>query len=45
MGTLIDTSSALSVGLPLVVILTGAVLGNLLEGCSERTLLGSNVPF
>ena len=32
MGTLIDTSSALSVGLPLVVILTGAVLGKLAGG-------------
>ena len=32
MGTLIDASSALSVGLPLVVILTGAVLGKLAGG-------------
>ncbi len=32
MGTLIDTSSALSVGLPLVVILTCAVLGKLAGG-------------
>ncbi len=32
MGTLIDTSSALSVGLPLVFILTGAVLGKLAGG-------------
>jgi len=32
MGTLIDTSSALSIGLPLVVILTGAVLGKLAGG-------------
>ena len=32
MGTLIDTSSALSVGLPLVVILTGAVFGKLAGG-------------
>ncbi len=32
MGTLIETSSALSVGLPLVVILTGAVLGKLAGG-------------
>ena len=32
MGTLINTSSALSVGLPLVVILTGAVLGKFVGG-------------
>jgi len=32
MGTLIDTSSALSIGLPLVVILTGAVLGKFAGG-------------
>jgi CPA2 family monovalent cation:H+ antiporter-2 len=32
MGTLIDTSTALSLGLPLVVILTGAVLGKLAGG-------------
>jgi CPA2 family monovalent cation:H+ antiporter-2 len=32
MGTLIDTSSALSVGLPVVVILAGAVLGKLVGG-------------
>jgi monovalent cation:H+ antiporter-2, CPA2 family len=32
MGTLIDISSALSVGLPLVVILIGAVLGKFAGG-------------
>jgi len=32
MGTLIDTSTALSVGLPLVVILVGAVFGKLAGG-------------
>jgi CPA2 family monovalent cation:H+ antiporter-2 len=32
MGTLIDTSTALSLGLPLVIILVGAVLGKLAGG-------------
>ena len=32
MGTLIDTSTALSLGLPLVIILAGAVLGKLAGG-------------
>jgi len=45
MGTLIDTSTALSLGLPLVVILTGAVLGKLAGGFFGARLAGIGRPI
>ena len=45
MGTLIDTSTALSLGLPLAIIMVGAVLGKLAGGFFGARLAGIGRPI